>query len=714
MRDKILALINRSPLQTFTVQELAHHLGLKRAHEIRALKVLLVQMGEAGEIRPLKRNRVGAAQIPTVVRGRLDVSSQGFGFVRSEEDELEVFIPPRYIGEALPGDRVEVALFAPSRRQREEGKRREGEVVRVLERGRSLIVGTVERVRKAYFVLPDDRRIGVSVLLSPSARGEAREGDKVVVEIESWGRGIPQPQGRVVEVLGTAGEWSAELKSVQRDFQLPSEFPPDVLEEAERVPVTIPDDEIRRRLDLRPLLCCTIDPEDAKDFDDAVSLELLPGGLYRLGVHIADVSHYVTEGSPLDREALNRGTSVYFPGVVIPMLPEQISNVVCSLRPESDRLTYSVLMDVTPRGHVERHEIRTSVIHSRRRFTYEEVEDILAQQERGAAAPQPGTIDHMLMQMQRLSATLTAKRMREGSLDFETAEPQFRFDEEGRPVGVVKKVRLRSHRLVEEFMLLANRVVATHIGFARREEHPKPFLFRVHDSPDPEKIRELAVFVRQFGHSLNIEGGVSSKALQRLLDQVKGTEVENVINEVALRAMAKAIYSERNIGHFGLGFTHYAHFTSPIRRYPDLVIHRLLKEYDREVSPERRAELVRRLPFIAKQSSERERTAMEAERAAQKVMHVELMKRRIGDEFDGIISGVTRYGMFIELTETLAEGMIHVRDMDDDYYVYDERTYALIGRNRGKRFRLGDRLTVKVIRVNPEERQIDLALVKPR
>ena len=685
---------------------------MKRAHEFRQLKIALVQLAEAGLIRRDKRNTFGHAQIPNTVRGQLDVSPQGYGFLRTDEGDLEVLIPPRYLGTALAGDTVEVALFAPNKKA--EGRRgpREGEVTQVLERGRSLIVGTVERVRKAFFVIPDDRRLSANVMIASDGRGRAAEGDKVVVEIESWGRGHPHPQGKVVEVLGKAGEVLAELKSVQRAYQLPSSFPPEVMLEAQQLTAAIPPTEIHRRLDLRNLVCFTIDPEDARDFDDAVSLEPLPNGNMRLGVHIADVSSYVREGNQLDREALRRGTSVYLPSLVIPMLPEQLSNVICSLQPDQDRLAFSVLMEVTPRGIVKSHEIRETVIHSRKRFTYEQVEDILTAAEGRAPQPSDGSLESILLRMQALSAALTKKRMREGSIDFETAEARFRFDAEGKPVEIVKKVRLRSHRLVEEFMLLANQVVATHIGFSRKEEHPKPFIYRVHESPDPEKIRELASFVRQFGYSLNIDSGVSSKALQRLLDQVRGTEVENVINEVALRSMAKAIYSERNIGHYGLGFAYYAHFTSPIRRYPDLVIHRLLKEYGKNVPAERRQELLRRLPTIAKQSSDRERVAMEAEREAVKVMQVEFLKRHVGDEFGGVISGVTRYGIFVELSDLLADGMIHVRDMEDDYYVYDETKYALVGRYSGNRYRLGDSVQVKVVRVNPEERQIDLQIIK--
>ncbi|MGH2569317.1 MAG: ribonuclease R family protein, partial [Bacteroidota bacterium] len=450
-------------------------------------------------------------------------------------------------------------------------------------------------------VVPDDRRVGTDVLVEQSNLGGAKPGDKVVVQVESWGVSHLSPEGRVTQVLGRAGDVSAELLSVFHEFQLPLGFPPEVQQEAEAIPTAIPESEIARRLDFRQYTCFTIDPEDAKDFDDAVSLERLRDGSWSLGVHIADVSYYIKEGSALDGEALKRGTSVYFPNAVIPMLPEKLSNVLCSLRPHEDRLTYSVFMQLTPQGVVKQYDIKETVIRSKRRFTYEEVEEIIGgKKKRGEREDEFAQLLHA---MHELSATLTKKRMKEGSIDFESPEAKFRYDEEGKPVEIIKKERLGSHRLVEEFMLMANQVVAQHIGRARKEDHAKPFLYRVHDAPNPDRMRELASFVEKFGFKLHVNGGVSSKTLQKLLNQIRGTEVENVINEVALRSMAKAVYSEKNLGHYGLAFDYYAHFTSPIRRYPDLYIHRLLKEYARGIAPARRDEVRQRLPFIAQQSS---------------------------------------------------------------------------------------------------------------
>ncbi len=606
---------------------------------------------------------------------------------------------------ALHGDKVAVALFArPVRkRRRDERDRLEGEIVEVLERKTTAMVGTLEESRTAFFVVPDDEHIARDVYVAREDARGARPGDKVVVQLLPWSDPALSPEGVVLEVLGRAGDARVEVLSVARSFNLPMRFPPAVEREAASFPDTIPAQELATRLDLRNIACVTIDPEDAKDFDDAVSYERLSDGLIRLGVHIADVSYYVKEGSALDAEAFQRGTSVYLVNEVIPMLPERLSNDLCSLRPHTDRLTYSVLMDMTDDGTVEHYMIARSVIRSRRRFTYEEVQEIL---ERGK-----GEFAEMLRPLHKLTQVLTRKRKKAGSIDFDTGEAKFRFDEHGLPSAIIKKVRLDAHRLIEECMLLANKVVAQHIGKVRRNEHAKPFIYRVHDVPDPSRLEDLGNFVKHLGYSLDVKQGVSSLQLQRLLDKVKGTEVENVVNEVALRSMAKAIYSEKNIGHFGLAFKYYTHFTSPIRRYPDLVVHRLLHEYEKGVSAARRAELARRLPIICRQSSERERLAAEAERESVKVMQVEFMKRHVGDEFEGVIAGVTNFGLFVEINDLLVEGLVRMRDLTDDYYLFDEQRYQLKGRSRGKVYRLGDTVRVQVVSVNPERREIDFRIV---
>lgn len=677
---------------------------------MRVLRDLLGNLVRSGTLQQDRHGRVCYARrekkpSQQALTGIMRVSRRGIGVVHVEGSEEEIIIPPRFMGTALHGDRVAVVPFARRMTQRgDTDDRIEGEVIEVVERNCHTIVGTLERRGHFLVVTPDDSRIARDVYVTPERQGGAKPGDKVVVQLLPWEDQHLNPEGKVTEVLGRSGDARVEVMSVARTFGLPQRFPKEVEQEAHRLPEKITENIIAERIDLRRIPCITIDPEDAKDFDDAVSVETLPDGVLRLGVHIADVSHYVQPGSALDNEALKRGTSVYLVNEVIPMLPERLSNDLCSLKPQVDRLTYSVWMDVDGGGMVSDYRIARSVIHSARRFTYEEVQSIIERRR--------GKFSEVILPLHKLSQVLLQRRRKAGSIDFDTAEAKFEFDAHGFPSAIRKKVRLDAHRLIEECMLLANRTVAGHIGKARKEEDAlRPFVYRVHDVPDPGKIEDLARFVKQFGYSLDPKS-ITPLSLQRLLDKVKGSEVENLINEVTLRAMAKAVYSENNIGHFGLGFKYYTHFTSPIRRYPDLVVHRLLTEYAGKISPKRLAALKKELPEICRISSERERVAMDAERQSVKVMQVEYMKRHLGDQFEGVIGGVTNFGIFVEINDLLVEGMIRLRDMADDYYLYDERHYALKGRSRGKVYRLGDKVRVRVVSIDPENREINFEIVR--
>jgi len=710
MKKKVLTHLAGHAGKHTTLKELSRTIGVKSKSDYRELRMLLQQLVQTGVLRSDQKGRFSYGRKkgdsgkgrPSTGRmvGRLQVLRNGTGIVKADPGGEEIAIPAKFLTTALHGDTVAVVLFArplPAR----EGKTTipEGEIVEIVERGILTVTGRLERSRHFFVVIPDNDRITRDIYVSAEEAEKAQPGDKVVVELLPWTDEHLNPEGTIVEVLGPSGDARVEVKSVARSFGLPLTFPREVLREADECRTEITADDLRGRLDMRSITCVTIDPDDAKDYDDAVSLERLDADRWRLGVHIADVSHYVREGSALDREALARGTSVYMVNEVVPMLPERLSNNLCSLLPHADRLTVSAMMDVNRHGTVESAVIRKSVIRSAQRFTYEEVQGII---EAGA-----GEHADLLLPLHKLTRMLTQRRRRNGSLDLDTSEAKFTFDANGLPERIIKKQRLDAHRLVEECMLLANKTVAKHgAGMTDR-----PFIYRVHDVPDPSRVEDLARFVKQFGFSLAPSGGVTGRALQKLLDDVRGSEVENLINEVVLRSMAKAVYATKNIGHYGLAFRHYTHFTSPIRRYPDLMIHRLLQEYGGPVSPQRTAELRDGLAEIAGKSSERERVAMQAERASVKVMQVEYMKRHLGDVFDGVIGGVTSFGLFVEIDDLLVEGLVRVRDMEDDYYLFDEKQYALRGRSKGKTYRLGDRVNVRVMLIDPVEGQMNFALV---
>ncbi len=633
-----------------------------------------------------------------VIRGELRMTKGGFGFVRDEGNDVDVFIGRDHLNTALDRDIVEVKLYAKSR-----GKNEDGYVTKIIERTRVYFVGTFHHTQYYGFVVPDDPKIYRDFFIPKEKQNNAEEGQKVLVLLEKWESDHLNPEGSIKDIIGRPGDAGVDVASVAYSFQLAIKFPDQVTAEVDSISDKIPDTEIGNRLDLRHLTCFTIDPDDAKDFDDAVSLEKLPGNRLELGVHIADVSYYVTPRSAVDKEAYQRGTSVYLVDRVIPMLPERLSNHLCSLQPEKDRLAMSCMMQLDSNLEVSSYKIVPTIINSNKRFAYEQVQDIISHKS-----------DHplydILYDMWHLCKQLTDKRLNEGGIDFETPEVKFDLDESGFPVAIQRKERLDSNRMIEEFMLLANKTVARHIKLISDKGNLLPFIYRIHENPDPEKMRKFLEFLKAFGYKTNPAQKVTAKFFQQMIEQIKGTPEEIIIEEVALRSMMKAVYSPDNVGHFGLGFDDYTHFTSPIRRYPDLIVHRLLKAYSE--NSHSGSQLYKRhgLVKICDQATKMERTALEAERESIRLKQNEYISRHIGEQFDGIISGVTSFGIFVELPDTLVEGLVHIRDLTG-YYIYDERTYTLMNTETDKKLRLGDPVRIEVAKVNLEAGKVDFKLV---
>ena len=692
-----MLLINE-PHHLFKAKEIAQRLGIPQ-HEYSLLRSILRAMVQDGSIIKIKKNRYCKGRKVAEAVGKLRVSSHGYGFLIREDGE-DIFISQKNMGLALHQDMVRVRLFA-----KYEGKSPEGEIIEVIKRARNNIVGIYRRGRRLGFVVPDEIKIQHDIFIPDADTQGAQTGQKVVAQIVEWEHEHLNPTGKVVEVLGFPDESGVDVLSILHDFELPIAFPQSVVDEAQALPDEIPSQEITRRLDLRNLETFTIDPADAKDFDDAVSLEALPDGNFRLGVHIADVSHFVRPGSELDKEARERGTSVYLIDRVVPMLPERLCTELSSLQPERDRLTMSVLMHISPTGDVLSYEIRESVIQSRKRFNYDQVQAIIEQKaddELGAT----------IQQMHAFSQALIAKRKKRGSIDIDSFEVDVELDEQGYPVTIHKRERLDSHRLIEEFMLLANHTIASHVAMTLADRFPEqpPFVYRIHEKPDKEKIAELVNLLRAFGLQIELPKRMTTRFFQKILTQIANHPAAVVLEDGVLRAMMKARYTTENLGHFALAMKHYTHFTSPIRRYPDLMVHRLLKRYmNSSTISDWPDETI--LEETCKLATEREIRAQEAERESVKMKQVEYMERHLGEVFRGVISRVMNFGIFVEIPEMLIEGLVHVSNLGDDYYVFDEKNFCLIGQNSGKIYRLGDRVKVRVSRVAKNERLVDFSLV---
>ncbi|EPZ39867.1 Ribonuclease R [Anoxybacillus ayderensis] len=703
MKEKLLAFMRDEAYKPLTVQELEEAFHITDAAEFKELVKTLVALEEEGLIVRTRSNRYGLPEKMNLIRGKVTGHAKGFAFVVPEDPTLDdIFIPPSELKNAMHGDTVLVRVNGQAT-----GARQEGTIVRIIERGITEVVGTYTESKNFGFVIPDDKKIVNDIFIPKHAANGAVEGHKVVVRLTTYPEGRISAEGEVIKILGHKNDPGVDILSIIHKHGLPLQFPEDVLEHANSIPDTISEEEIKDRRDLRNEMIVTIDGEDAKDLDDAVTVTKLENGNYKLGVHIADVSHYVTEGSPIDREAYERGTSVYLVDRVIPMIPHRLSNGICSLNPKVDRLTLSCEMEINDRGEVVHHEIFQSVIRTAERMTYSDVNRILVDKDE-ALREKYAPLVPMFELMAELADILRNKRMKRGAIDFDFKEAKVLVDENGKPYDVVLRERSVAERLIEEFMLAANETIAEHFHWMN-----VPFIYRVHEDPKPEKLQRFLEFITNFGYIVKGTGNqIHPRALQEVLEAVRGEPEEMVVSTVMLRSMKQARYDAESLGHYGLSTEFYTHFTSPIRRYPDLIVHRLIRTYliHGQIDEQTQQKWAEKLPEIAEHTSNMERRAVEAERETDDLKKTEFMEDKIGMEFDGIISSVTNFGLFVELPNTV-EGLVHVSYLTDDYYHYDEQHYAMIGERTGKVYRIGDQITVRVINVNKEERIVDFEIV---
>jgi ribonuclease R len=703
IKEKLLQLLSKEDYVPSKIEDIMDILNIDYSQK-KMLESILKEMEKEGLVFKTKRGKYALPERLGLVRGIIDGHPKGYGFLIPEDRSMkDIFIPISGMNGAMDGDLVLVRLL-----QTGEGKSQEGEVVKILKRANTTIVGTYEKNKNFGFVIPDNRKIHQDIFIPKGEDKNANTGMKVVVRITKWPEGRRSPEGEIIEVLGYKGEPGIEIKSILRSYDIPETFPKEVLKEAEELPETISQRERKKRVDLTELKFVTIDGEDAKDLDDAVYVEKLANGNYLLYVSIADVSHYVKEGSHLDKEALKRGCSVYFLDRVIPMLPPKLSNGICSLNPKEDRLTLTVKMEIDKKGEIVDHEIFESIIQSKERMTYTNVYKILEEEDEELKERYSYLIEVFKL-MKELALILLEKRKRRGSVDFDFPEAKVIVDEKGRPIDIVKVERNIAHKIIEEFMLAANETVAEHMHWLN-----VPFVYRIHEHPDIEKLQAFNKFIHNLGyHIKGIEGGdIHPKALQDLINQVRGKTEQKVVETLLLRSLKRARYSPEDIGHYALAARYYTHFTSPIRRYPDLVIHRIIKEYiNGKLTEKRQKHYNRILEDIAAKASERERAAEAAEKEIEELKKVEYMADKIGNVYKGIISNVTSYGFFVELENTV-EGLVDVASLEDDYYVFDPEKYVLVGEKTKKIFSIGKEVLVRVAHVDVDNREIDFVLVE--
>lgn len=697
LKSFVLGIFEQDPYKPLSPRQIFKIIGVKDKASKMAIEKAVLKLSKEGKLVQGHGNRFSLDQEPEFITGTVDYVNPNFAYIETPEDQDDIWVHSRDMYNALDGDTVRVQVTSIGKKN----QKPEGRVVEIIKRDRYQFVGRVQINPNYAFVVPDFRKMHVDIFVYPENIKGAQADDKVIVEVTQWHleKGNKSPVGKVVEVLGKAGENEAEIHSIIAEFGLPYRFPNQVEKSAGKIPAEIASKEIKGRKDFRGITTFTIDPEDAKDFDDALSYQKLDNGLHEVGVHIADVTHYVSEGSILDKEAYERATSVYLVDRTIPMLPERLSNELCSLRPDEDKLTFSAVFQINDTGKVLNEWFGRTIIHSDRRFTYEEAQQRLESSQ--------GDFQEEINILDRLAKKIKKERFGNGAIAFETVEVKFKLDDKGVPLGIIPKVRKDAHKLIEEFMLLANKRVAEYIFRLRNGHDKNTFVYRSHDDPDPEKLNNFAEFAKKFGHKLDTDKSNLSYSLNGLMNTIEGKPEQNVLESIAIRAMAKAKYTTEAKGHFGLAFRHYTHFTSPIRRYPDVMVHRLLRHYLDGGKPPDKNEFEDRCLH----SSEREKRAADAERASIKYKQVEYMKLAEDKDYEGIVSGVTEWGVFVEMIETKCEGMVRVSEMLDDFYEFDENNFRLIGRRNKNVITLGDAVKVRVIDTDIDRRTIDLEFV---
>lgn len=693
--NKIFSIFNEDPTRSLNYKQVSKLLHIKDTGTKRLINSCLVEMSKKGDLVEIYRGKFKLKTQGAYIIGTVDLTAKGSAYIVSDDIDKDVFVAAKNLYHALHDDVVKVYVYAQKKRNHVEG-----EVVEIIKRARDTFVGIVEVSNNYAFLIPERQTMPFDIFIPLERLNNAKNGVKAIAKIVAWPDTHKNPIGEIVEVLGLPGENEVEMHAILAEFGLPYEFPKRVLTAADKIPDKITKEEIAKRRDFRKITTFTIDPFDAKDFDDALSFQPLKNGNVEVGIHIADVTHYIRPNTTLEKEAYERATSVYLVDRVVPMLPERLSNQICSLRPNEDKLCFSAVFEMNDKAQIVKQWFGKTIINSDHRFTYEEAQEVI---ESGK-----GDLNQEILKMHELAQKLRAQRFKEGSIAFERSEVKFELNDKAEPIGVYLKEQKESNQLIEEFMLLANRKVAEFIGKPDGKKTVKTFVYRVHDEPNKEKLGTFAYFIKRFGYAIETKSPQAiANSMNKLLTDVKGKNEQTVVETLAIRTMAKAEYSTFNVGHYGLSFDFYSHFTSPIRRYPDMMVHRMLEHYlngGKSYSQEKYEEM-------CKHASDQEQTAATAERQSIKYKQVEYMQENVGKTFDGVISGVTQWGIYVELNDSKCEGMIPLRTLSDDFYMYDEAEYALIGENTGTRFTMGDKLKIKVVSANLVKKQLDFEWV---